>query len=155
MHITALAAERYDAAALLREHKGQTTVEKRFHFLKASAFVDAIFLKNPERIQALGYVMLLALLLFSGVERRVRAHPALLPTSKRGNLTRPTGYEILKHCRGIQMFAYDRDHRVAAFPSHYRPALSAILATLDLPETIFTTPPVRDAPPRNSLCAPR
>ena len=134
--ITTLAADRYDAAALLREYKGQTSVEQRFHFLKDPACVDAIFLKKPERIQALGYVMLLALLLFSVVERRVRAHPAPLPTSQWGNLTRPTGYEILKHCRGIQVFAQDRDHRVAAFPSHYRPALRAILAALDLPETI-------------------
>ena len=130
-------------------------MEQRFHFLKDPAFVDAIFLTKPERIQALGYVMLLALLLFSVVERRVRAHPAPLPTSKRGNLTRPTGYEILKHCRGIPVFAQDRDHRVAAFPRHYRPALRAILAALDLPETIFTTLPVRAAPLRNSLCAPR
>ena len=85
----------------------------------------------------------------------MRAHPAPLPTSQRENLTRPTGYEILKPGRGIQVFAPDRDHRVAAFPSHDRPALRAILAALDLPETIFTTLPVRAAPPRNSLCAPR
>ena len=152
--ITTLPIARYDAAALLREYKGQTSVEQRFHFLKDPAFVDAVFLKKPERIQALGYVMLLALLLFSVVERRVRAHPAPLPTSKRGNLARPTGYEILKHCRGIQVFWQDRDHRAAAFPSHYRPALRVILAALDLSEAIFTTVPVRAAPPRNSFRSP-
>ena len=144
--ITTLPADRSDAAALLREYKGQTSVEQRFHFLKDPTFVDAVFLKKPERIQALGYVMLLALLLFSVVERRVRAHPAPLPTSKRGNLARPTGYEILKHCRGIQVFWQDRDHRAAAFPSHYRPALRVILEALDLPETIFTAVPARAAP---------
>ncbi len=153
--ITTRAADRSDAAALLREYKGQTSVEQRFPFLKDPTFVDAVFLKKPERIQALGYVMLLALLLFSVVERRVRAHPASLRTSKRGNLARPTGYEILKHCRGIQVFWQDRDHRAAAFPSHYRPALRVILAALDLSEAIFTTVPARAAPPRNSLCAPR
>ena len=129
---------RADAAALLREYKGQTSVEQRFPVLKAPTFVGAIFLKKPERLQALGYVMLLALLLFSVVERRGRAHPAPRPTSKRGNLARPTGYEILKHCRGIQVFWQDRDHRAGAFPSHYRPALRVILAALDLPATIFT-----------------
>lgn len=144
--ITSLPVARADAAALLREYKGQTSVEQRFHFLKDPMFVDAIFLKKPERIQALGYVMLLALLLFSVVERRVRAHPAPLPTAKRGRLARPTGYEILKHCRGIQVVWQDRDHRTAAFPSHYRPALRVILAALDLPETIFTTVPARAAP---------
>jgi hypothetical protein len=37
-------------------------VEQRFHFLKDPAFVDAVFLQNPERIEALGYVMLMMLL---------------------------------------------------------------------------------------------
>ena len=144
--IIPLPVARADAAALLREYKGQTSVEQRFPFLKAPTFVDAIFLKKPERLQALGYVMLLALLLFSVVERRVRAHPAPLPTSKRGSLAPPTGCEILKHCRGIQVFWQDRDHRAAAFPSHYRPALRVTLAALDLPETIFTAVPARAAP---------
>ena len=148
--ITPLPADRADAAALLREYKGQTSVEQRFHFLKAPTFVDAIFLKKPERIQALGSVMLLALLLFSVVGRRVRAHPAPLPTSKRGSLARPTGYEILKHWRGIQVFWQDRDHRAAAFPSHYRPALRVILAALDLPATIFAAVPARAAPRRRA-----
>lgn len=98
--ITTLPVVRYDAAALLQEYKGQTSVEPRFHFLKAPACVDAVFLKNPARIEALGYVMLLV---FSVLERRVRQHPAPLPTTKRGNLTRPTGYEILRHCRDIQV----------------------------------------------------
>jgi transposase len=35
------------AAALLREYKGQTSVEQRFHFLKDPAFVDAVFLQKP------------------------------------------------------------------------------------------------------------
>ena len=121
-------------------------MEPRFPFLKDPTFVDAIFLKKRERIPALGYVLLLARLLFSVVERRRRAHPAPLPTSKRGNLAPPTGYEILKHCRGIQVVWPDRDHRAAAFPSHYRPALRVILAALDLPETIFTAVPARAAP---------
>ena len=126
--------------------KGPTSVEPRCHFRKDPTFVDAIFLKTPERIPALGYVMRLARLRFRVGERRVRAHPAPLPTSKRGSLARPTGYEILKHCRGIQVVWQDHDHRTAAFPSHYRPALRVILAALDLPETIFTAVPARAAP---------
>ena len=53
------------------------------------------------------------------------------------------------------MFWLDREHRAAAFPSHYRPALRVILAALDLSEATFTTVPVRSAPPRPEIHALR
>ena len=100
MLIPTLAAARYDAAALLREDQGPNQRGASVHFLNDPAFVDAIFLKKPQHLQALGYVLWLALLLFRVVQRRVRALPAPLPPSKRRNRARPTGYEILKPCRG-------------------------------------------------------
>ncbi len=84
--ITTRPATRSEAAALLREYKAQTSVEQRFHFLEDPAFVDAVFLQKPERIQALGYVMLLALLLFRCLERRVRQAPVPFPTAYRGRV---------------------------------------------------------------------
>jgi hypothetical protein len=51
--ITTLPPDRHEAAALLRESRDQTGVEQRLHFLKDPAFVDAVFLKNPEWIEAL------------------------------------------------------------------------------------------------------
>ena len=84
--ITTWPATRSEAAALLREYKAQTSVEQRFHFLEDPAFVDAVFLQKPERIQALGYVMLLALLLFRCLERRVRQAPVPFPTAYRGRV---------------------------------------------------------------------
>ena len=144
--ITTLPPDRYDAAALLREYKGQTSVEQRFHFLKDPAFVDAVFLQKPERIQALGYVILLALLLFSCLERRVRQAPAPFPTAYRGAVDRPTGQLILHHCRGIQVLWQDPTHRYVAIPAAHRPALRVILQALALSETIYTTLPARAAP---------
>jgi transposase len=144
--ITTLPPDRYDAAALLREYKGQTSVEQRFQFLKDPAFVDAVFLQKPERIQALGYVMLLALLLFSCLERRVRQAPDPFPTAYRGAVTRPTGQLILHHCRGIQVLWRDDAHRYLAVPAAHRPALRVILQALAFSETIYTTVPARAAP---------
>ena len=144
--ITTLPTARYDAAALLREYKGQTSVEQRFHFLKDPAFVDAVFLKKPERIEALGYVMLLALLVFSCIERRVRQSPDPLPTTYRGAVRRPTGQLIVHVCRGIQVLWRDTDHRYLAVPEGHRPTLRVILEALDFSETIFTTVPARAAP---------
>ena len=144
--ITTLPPTRYDAAALLREYKGQTSVEQRFHFLKDPAFVDAVFLKKPERIEALGYVMLLALLVFSCIERRVRQAPEPLPTASRGAVARPTGQLIVRQCRGIQVLWGDDGHRYLSVPAAHRPALCVILHALGFSEAIYTTVPARAAP---------
>lgn len=60
------------AADILREYKQQSTVELRFKFLKDPLFVDALFLKTPERLEAPGYLFLLALFLYMTIERRLR-----------------------------------------------------------------------------------
>lgn len=94
--LTTLPADRYDARQRLEEYKGQTVIEQRFHFLKDPAFVDALFVQKPERVEALGYVLLLAGPVLSLLERRVRQGPPV-PTPSRGALARPTGQEILRH----------------------------------------------------------
>lgn len=126
------------------EYKGQPSVEQRVHFLKDPTFVDAVFLKKPERLEALGYVMLMALLLFSAIARRVRQHPNPLPTPSRGRLARPTGYEVLRHLRGIQVLWRDGDSRYRAVPHLY--PFDMILAALGVTETIYTRVPARAAP---------
>ena len=64
--------EPISAADLLRAYKGQIVVETRFPFLKDPSWADVFFLKLPHRVEALGYVFLLALLVWSIWERRVR-----------------------------------------------------------------------------------
>jgi transposase len=49
-------------------------VEQNFAFLKAPIIVNSLLLKKPERIEALGLVLLLALLLWRLVERTLRGH---------------------------------------------------------------------------------
>jgi transposase len=48
----------------MKEYKQQSSVELRFKFLKDPMFVDSLFLKTPERIEALGYVLLIALFIY-------------------------------------------------------------------------------------------
>ena len=112
--------------------------------------MDAVFLQKPERTRALGYVMLMALLLFSCLGRRVRHAATPLPTAYRGVVARPTGQLILRHCRGIQVLWRDRDRRYLAVPAAHRPAVEVTLAALGFPETIFTQFPPRAAPLKNS-----
>ena len=97
-------------------------------------------------MEAVGYVMLMALLLFSCIERRVRQHPTPLPTPSRGRLARPTGYEVLRHLQGIQVLWRDADSRYLAVPPIYRPAFDTILAARSSAETLYTRVPARAAP---------
>ena len=44
----------YSAEQILRTYKEQNAIEKNFSFLKDDQIVNALFLKRPERIEALG-----------------------------------------------------------------------------------------------------
>jgi transposase len=64
----------HKAGEVLRAYKEQHGVEQNFAFLKDPVIVNSLFLKKPERIAALGLVLLLALLLWRLVERALRVH---------------------------------------------------------------------------------
>lgn len=58
---------------VLRTYKSQQSVERGFRFLKSPDFlVSAIFLKKPERIEALLMVMTICLLVYAAIEYKVR-----------------------------------------------------------------------------------
>jgi hypothetical protein len=62
-----------DAAQVLLHYKGQEAVERRYSAFKGPLAVAAIYLKNNRRITAMITVVCLALLIFSLIERQVRA----------------------------------------------------------------------------------
>lgn len=62
----------YPPEAVLQEYKEQASVEVRFRFLKDPAFVDGFFVKDTGRLEALAYLMLVALLVYALIERMVR-----------------------------------------------------------------------------------
>ena len=64
----------HTARNVLRAYKEQHGIEQNFGFLKDPLIVNSLFLKKPERIEALGLVLLLALLLWRLVERTLRVH---------------------------------------------------------------------------------
>ena len=64
----------HKAGEVLRVYKEQHGVEQNFAFLKDPVIVNSLFLKKPERMEALGLVLLLALLLWRLVERALRLH---------------------------------------------------------------------------------
>jgi transposase len=63
-----------DAREILSLYKEQHGVEQNFAFLKDPAVVNAIFLKSEERIEALGLIFLISLLIWRLIERSLRKH---------------------------------------------------------------------------------
>lgn len=71
--LTNLDADEADAAQVLLHYKGQEAVERRYSAFKGPLAVAAIYLKTNRRITAMITVVCLALLIFSLIERQVRA----------------------------------------------------------------------------------
>lgn len=61
-----------DAAEVFLAYKGQPQVERRYSELKGPLAVAPVFLHGNRRIAALLHVLMLALLVYSLIERQVR-----------------------------------------------------------------------------------
>jgi transposase len=65
--------EQMDDREILREYKEQVSVEACFRILKDPYFIDELFVKIPERLEALAYAMIISLMVLNLLERNVRA----------------------------------------------------------------------------------
>ena len=64
--------EKRSSKDILERYKGQGNVERIFKFIKNPSWVGSFWLKKPERIAALGYLVLIAAMIYTLWERRVR-----------------------------------------------------------------------------------
>ena len=70
--LTSRPAEALNAAEILKLYKDQHYIEQNFAFLKDPVIINEIFLKKPERIEALGLIFVLALMIWRLIERTMR-----------------------------------------------------------------------------------
>jgi hypothetical protein len=64
----------WSAKALLTLYKDQGGIEQNFSFLKDPVIVNSIFLKKPHRIEVLGLVLLIAILIWRLMEKCMRKY---------------------------------------------------------------------------------
>lgn len=91
---------------LLNLYKSQQKVERGFRFLKSPEFMtSSLYLKKPERIEALLMVMTLSLLIYAALEHEVRtqlkAHSAYFPDLKNKDCQNPTARWVFICFKGI------------------------------------------------------
>ena len=86
----------HDSGEILKAYKEQNGIEQNFSFLKDPVIVNSLFLEKPERIQALGLVLLLSLLIWRLMERSMRNYVnttrTKLPGFDKKYTDRPTSF---------------------------------------------------------------
>ena len=129
----------HQAGDVLRAYKEQHGIEQNFGFLKDPLMVNSLFLKKPERIEALGLVLLLALLLWRLMERSLRRYVettgTTLPGWDKKETTRPTAFMMMTKFTAVTVLKVGPQRQLAR-------ALSAVqqqyLAALGVPTTYFS-----------------
>jgi transposase len=141
-HVPTAGAMAHRGGDVLRAYKEQHGIEQNYGFWKDPLIVNSLFLKKPERIEALGLVLLLALLLWRLVERTLRVHvettgQPLTGWDKKAT-QKPTAFMMMTKFAGVMVLKVG-DQRQLAHP------LSTVqqqyLMALRVPVTYFTAPP--------------
>jgi hypothetical protein len=82
---------------LIQTYKAQSAVERGFAFLKDLLFLaSSVFVKKPQRIMALAFIMVLCLLIYRLAEQRVRVRLAAAHETVPDQLRRPTARPTMR-----------------------------------------------------------
>jgi transposase len=131
----------HSAREVLRAYKEQHGVEQNFAFLKDPVIVNSLFLKKPERIEALGLILLLALLLWRLVERALRAHVETTGSTLTGwdkkATQKPTAFMMMTKFAAVIVVKVGA-YRQLAQP--FSAVQQSYLSALGVPATYFTVP---------------
>jgi len=131
----------FDARELLRLYKDQDGIERNFSFLKDPVIVNSIFLKKNHRIEVLGLVLLISLLIWRLIEHCMRRY-----ISETGNTitgwkdnptTKPTSFMLTTKFLSILVLKVE-NHRRLARP--LRPVQLEYLTALGIDPVAFTSP---------------
>ena len=129
-------------------YKGQYGVERNFAFLKDPLIVNDVFLKKPHRIDALGMVLVIALMIWRLMERSMRAYVnnsgKTLPGWNNQRTDRPTSFMMSQAIRGIQGVLTENGVRFLLRNPGPRPR--EFLQALGLQESVYTD--------KHSKCTP-
>lgn len=129
---------------MLEAHKGQPAIEKRFEQIKTVHEIAPVFLKNPQRIEALFTLYFLALLIQALIERELRQamqrerlkELPIYPEQRA--CKRPTTEQILRLFSLAERHTLLRSGRIAqVFPPELTDLQRQVLALLGVPEDAF------------------
>lgn len=121
-----------DMEKMLNTYKSQQAVEKGFRFLKSPDFLtSAIYLKKPERIEALLMVMTTCLMVYAALEHRIREklveQACYFPDMKKKPGQRPTARWVFQCFQGITIiYLPDKTEFVANIEERHRTIIDCL-----------------------------
>lgn len=132
---------------LLRAYQDQHSVERNFGFLKDPVIVNALFLKSPRRIEALGLILVLALMIWRLMERTMRVSLKESDSKVVGwnnrQTSRPTSFMMTTKFVSVIVIR-TAERRFLAEPLD--PIQQSYLQILGLSEAVFTNASVSVRP---------
>jgi len=127
---------------LLRTYKGQYGLESGFAFLKDPLVVNDTFLKKPNRIDALGMILVIALIVWRLMERSLRVYvkntKELLPGWENRKTDKPTAFMVSVSMFGVIVLRLRDGKRLILKPPRSKQA--AYLRALGLNESVYIDP---------------
>jgi transposase len=102
---------------ILDEYKSQQAVERGFRFLKSPDFLtSSLYLKKPERIEALLMIMTTCLMVYASIEHQIRKtlvdNNAAFPDMKKKPTQKPTAKWVFFCFQGISVLTIDNTQQV-------------------------------------------
>lgn len=147
--LTNVGPERLSPRDALQEYKFQTAVETRFKFLKNPVYMDAVYVHRRDRLEALIYVLVMACLIFTLLERRVRKALAqrgeqLIVPGDRA-VDRPTATSLLEMLAKVMVIRAGPFRRVLANSEWSRTRTARVLELAGFELSIYTDVMALDA----------
>lgn len=102
----------------LSEYKGQQKVERGFRFLKDPLFfASSVFVKKPQRVEALAFIMALTLMVYTLAERKLRqaldAQNQTVLDQRKQPTANPTFRWIMQKFQGIHWVYLDGQRQIS------------------------------------------
>jgi len=121
--------------SMLDFYKQQSHVERMFRFLKDRSFrISEVYLKKPERIEALSMVMVLTLLVYSILEylirKRMKEQGIFIPNQVRKPTQNPSLKWIFTKFAGVTVVSADIDGTIHRQISHVNESVEKIVGIL-------------------------
>jgi len=108
----------HSPTAVLMAYKEQQGIERNFGFLKDPLIVNDIFLKRPDRIEVLGFILLTSLLVWNLMEHVMRQHlkrtDSVVPGWDRKPTQTPTSFMMTTKFKGVLVAEVDGEWQFTA-----------------------------------------
>ena len=133
--------QKWDAAQLLRLYKNQSGIEQNFGFLKDPAIINGIFFKKVARIEVLGLILLIALLIWRLMERSMRKYTepegSTLPGWEKRKTKKPTAFMMSTKFSNVLVITVGKVRHIA---NRLTSVQLEYLIALNVSPDVFVTP---------------